>query len=90
MVHPQDHVMIGIPELSFGTEDGGIILTFNDATVGTLHTIFMNERQLQPSGLPNTIIVTQLDRVTQPCGIRWSRYLRDRHTYGIHNIPVAY
>jgi hypothetical protein len=49
----------------------------------------MNERQLQPFGLPNIIILTQLERVTQPCGIRWSGYLRDRHTYGIHNIPMA-
>jgi hypothetical protein len=88
MVDPRDHLMIGVPELSFGTEDGGIILTFNDATVVTLY-IIMNERQLQPSGLPNIIILTQLERFTQPCGIRWSRYLRDRHTYGIHNIPVA-
>jgi hypothetical protein len=76
MVDPRDHLMIGVPELSFGTEDGGIILTFNDATVGTLY-IIMNERQLQPSGLPNIIILTQLALWNQMVALSaGSTYLR--------------
>jgi hypothetical protein len=88
MVDPQDHMIIGVPELSFGTEDGEVMLGFNDATVDGLY-IIINERQLQTSGLPNIIMITQLPTVNQPYGIRWSRRLQNRHLYGIYGIPVT-
>ena len=64
-----------------------LLLGFSNEVIGRIY-IIMNEKQLLLSGLPSIIIITTLENVTVPYGIGWSRRLRDRHTYGIYNIPV--